>query len=221
MRRQITLTLLLGVLGTASSASAQTSTFSANSQGWLVGDFFTTTGGTAPTWVASGGNPGGFIRTEDLYPWTAFWAPSVYLGNRSSLYGGTLSYDTRLLTTDPGAIPAVVISDGTLMLQYQTLPPTTSWSTFLFPLTEAGWEVADGSGNTGPAATQSQFQQVLANLAWVHVNADWQTGPDRVDLDNFSMSAAVTPTPEPAAALLVATGLIGIGAFTRRRRASR
>jgi hypothetical protein len=107
------------------------------------------------------------------------------------------------------------------MLQYQTLPPTTSWSTFLFPLTEAGWEVADGSGNTGPAATQSQFQQVLANLAWVHVNADWQTGPDRVDLDNFSMSAPVTPTPEPDAALLVATGLIGIGAFTRRRRASR
>ena len=218
MRRQITLTLLLGVLGTASSASAQTSTFSASSEGWLVGDFFTTTGGTAPTWLSSGGNPGGFIRTGDLFAWNAYWAPAAFLGNKSSFYGGTLSLDTRILSSDGLEYPEVVLSDGTLLIQYMTLPPTTSWSTFVFPLTEAGWQIADGSGNPGPAVTQSQFQQVLANLQFVHVDADWQTGADQVDLDNFSMSAAVTPTPEPAATLLFGTGLVGIGAFARRRR---
>ena len=218
MRRQITLTLLLGVLGTASSASAQTSTFSANSEGWLVGDFFTTTGGTAPTWVSNGGNPGGFIRTGDLYAWNAYWAPAAFLGNKSSFYGGSLSLDTQVLSSDGLEYPEVVLSDGTIQIQYMTLPPTTSWSTFVFPLTEAGWQIADASGNPGPAVTQSQFQQVLANLQFVHVDADWQVGTDQVDLDNFAMTAAaVTPTPEPTTALLIAPGLIAIGVFARRR----
>lgn len=218
MRRHAAVLALLGALVSPAVASAQTSTFTTGDEGWLVGEFFSQSGGAAPTWMATGGNPGGFIRTADRYSWNAYWAPSAYLGNKSAYYGGSMSLDMQIQSSDGVQYPMVVISNGSLRLQYMTNPPGRSWTGYLFPLTEAGWQVSNGSGNAGPAATQSQFQQVLANLTYVHVDADWLTGPDQVDLDNFSMTAAVTATPEPAAALLLLPGFVAIGAIARRRR---
>lgn len=45
------------------------------------------------------------------------------------------------------------------------------------------------------------------------------THQDGVAFDNFSFTTqAITATPEPASLLLCATGLVGLGAWTRRRR---
>src|SRR5262249_25466397 len=55
---------------TGGSIIAQ-STFDTGDGGWRVGDFFGTTGSSVPTYVASGGNPGGFIRTPDLFGWNS------------------------------------------------------------------------------------------------------------------------------------------------------
>ena len=214
MRHSVTIALLASLV-TSSGAAAQSSTFSTNDEGWRVGEFFSVGTSVGVTYVGSGGNQGGYITTTDRFGWNAFWAPSMFLGNKSALYGGTLSLDERVLSSDGNSYPMVVISDGSLRLQYVTAPPTTNWNTFLFPLTEAGWQLANGTGNPGPAATQAQFQQVLGNLAWLHIDADWQTGPDQVDLDNVIMTAAV---PEPASLALLVPGLLGIAVFVRRRR---
>ncbi len=70
------------------------SDFSTNSDGWqLTGDPTSTT----PTYVASGGNTGGFIHGVDAsqgIDWY-FSAPSKFLGNQSDSIGGSLKFDLR------------------------------------------------------------------------------------------------------------------------------
>jgi hypothetical protein len=226
---------LLAAIGCAFAISAQAAviaqnSFDAGAEGWTVGDFFAATGAASPTFVAAGGNPGGFIRTTDLFGWNAYHAPAAYLGNQSAAYGGHLLLDQQIVSSDGLDYPMVVISDGTLMLQFRTTPPGTNWTHYdIRLLASAGWEVANGSGLAGPAASEAQLQQVLGNLQFLNIDADWLSGSDQVDLDNVCLegprggrtSACLAPAnnvPEPAPLGLLALGLTSALIARRVRR---
>ena len=211
---------LLAACFTAGPVSAQviaSSTFNTGDEGWLVGDFYSNTGFSTPTYVATGGNPGGFLRTNDLYGYNSYQAPSAFLGNQSGAYGGTLSLDQRVLSSDGVPYAMLVISDGTQTLQYMTNPPGTSFTHFDIPLlASAGWQNANTSGNAGSPATELQLQQVLSGLTFLHLDADWQSGSDQVDLDNVILSGSGV-VPEPGSvALLMGLSVSGAGFLSRR-----
>src|SRR4029078_6697836 len=173
----------------AHAATITVSTFDTDTNGWTVGEFFTSAGSAAPTLVPSGGSPGGFIRTIDMFGFNAYQAPSAFLGDQSAAYGGTLSLEMQALSHDGIYFPMVVIGDGATTLQFRTTPPGTTWTSYAIPLLASGqWEMADGTGNPGAfAASEAQLLTVLTNLAFLKLDADWQTGADQIDLDNVAL----------------------------------
>lgn len=194
------------------------STFDSDAEGWLVGDLFFAAGTSPAQFVPVGGNPGGFLRTGDLFGWNAYHAPASFLGNQSAAYGGNLHLDTRILSSDGIDYPMVVISDASTRLQFRTVPPGTSWTSFDLPLlASAGWEVAaDDSGDPGVAATEAQLLAVLSDLMFLSIDADWQTGEDQVDLDNVRLESPAA-VPEPCTGALMGLGL-ALAGYTRRWR---
>lgn len=211
--------LALAAAPSAMATVLAESTFDVNDEGWRIGDFFAPTGAALPEYVAAGGNPGGFLRTADLFDWNSYHAPAKFLGNKSAAYGGTLQLDQRLLTHEGTDWPMVVISGAGLLLQFRTQPPGTDWTSYTIPMVAAGgWEIADVlNGEPSPAATEAQLQQVLANLEFLHIEADWKVGDDQVDVDNVRLLAGQAPVPEPGSAALLGLGLLA-GGLTRRRR---
>ena len=195
------------------------STFDADNQGWTVGDLFLRPGVSTAIWQDAGGNPGGFLRTTDLFSWNAYLAPAEFLGDQSAAYGGVLHLEQKLVTSDGGEYPMVLLSDGVLVLQFWTAPPGTEWTPYDIPLVaSAGWQIATPpSGNPGPPATEEQLQQVLANLTSMTIEADWQTGDDQIDLDNVRL------LPEPNMSVLLVSGVSVLFTLFQsgRRRAGR
>src|SRR4029078_13489888 len=132
----------------AHAATITVSTFDTDTNGWTVGEFFTSAGRTAPTLLPSGGNPGGFIRTTDMFGFNAYQAASAFLGDQSAAYGGTLSLDMQALSHDGIYFPMVVIGDGATTLQFRTTPPGTAWTSYAVPLlASGGGETADRTRN--------------------------------------------------------------------------
>ena len=210
-------TFAVAVLGSllTSVASAQSSSFNNGSDGWRVGELFGMGGGRAAAFQANG-----FVQTSDAYGWNAYWAPSEYLGDKSSYYGSTMSLDLRVSDVNDVFHPMLVISDGTTRLQYRTDAPGTSWETYVIPLSEDGWEMARVDGQAGAPVSHALFMQVLSNLAFVHFDADWKSSGGHVDLDNVSMgtTAFAVVTPEPAPLALLVSGALGLGLVATHRR---
>lgn len=230
----VALALLL-LTGPAQALILVQSTFDAGDEGWRTGDFFANSGFGTPTHVAAGGNPGGFLRTNDVFAWHSYVAPAAFLGDQSAAYGGFLHVDQRILTSDGINYPMAVISDGTTVLQFRTTPPTTDWTSYdISLLASDGWEIANGSGSPGPAASEAQLQTVLGNLLFLHLDADWQTGSDQVDLDNVRLCSGdqacrvaqddgsdddgSTGVPLPGSLVLLFAGGLASLAVTRARR---
>lgn len=194
------------------------STFDANADGWLVGDLFGGGSPINPTYLANGGNPGGFIQANDWFTTNAFLAPSKFLSDQSAAFGGYLNFDLRVVSTDNQAYYAVVLEGNGLQVGYNDGIPTTNWTTFSIPLTGAGWLKNLNTISTigGDPITSLELQGVLGNLTALRILADWQTGSDWVDLDNVRLLSA-TATPVPASVLFMVTGLLGLAFGARRK----
>jgi uncharacterized repeat protein (TIGR01451 family) len=190
-------------------ATLAQSPFDTGDDGWRIGEFFSNAGDSAPTFLATEGNPPGAIRTTDTFGVVAFQAPAAFLGDQSAAYGGTLHLEQRLLAANGPHYPMVLLSDGTLFLQFRTPPPGTGWTAYDIPLVaSAGWEVSNLSdtAEADPPATEEQLLQVLSNLSLFNLRADWRTGADQVDLDNVRLESApevdlevtIADAPDPA-----------------------
>ena len=143
-----------------------------------------------PEYLASGGNPGGYLTATDLASGDVwyFCAPAKYLGDQSALYGGVLRYDVRQNNASSQFASHDVRlegRDGTRLVFDIEPNPATTWSPrSVTLLASSGWTVTDLSG---AAATEQQMQDVLADLAAVCIRGEYRSGSDRGDLDNVFM----------------------------------
>lgn len=212
----------------AATLPAQTviasSTFDTNAEGWMSADLFgrACNSPAPPSHIATGGNPGGFIRSGDVCSTSAFLAPSAYLGDRSATYGGELRFSLRALEDPAGLKNLMSLSGGGLTVMYQSnsQPNPNTWTDFIVSFTAGTWRIVTGS-TVGAVATETQLRSILADLTALRIQADWNTGADRSDLDNVSLiSPTVTPgvVPEPSTYALLGTGLAGLATVARRRR---
>ena len=216
MRNTLRLTTLAAILVTCAVTNAQFSTFNANDEGWTVTSFtnpaandFSVVSSGAVNYNAAGGNGGGYISktdpdTGDFY----FIAPTAFLGNQSGanlltydiIYNGTVDYQTH----------DVVLAGTAKKLIYRANPnivPGTNWSSISVSLTPASTWL---NGVGGPAATVTDFAEVLGNLQGIYIKGEYTVGvTETTGLDNIHL------VPEPAS--IAAIGL-GLALLTRRKR---
>lgn len=196
---------VLGLLfSTQAMAASITSTFDIDADGWLVsGD--ATSG--VPDYVASGGNPGGFIEADDTVSggvWY-FQAPGKFLGDMSGAYGQTLSFD---LTQDGRgsqfSASDIILDGGGIQITLDSLAnplPLGDWVSYAVVLDES-----DSWMNGGIAATQSDIQTVLGALTRLRIRGEYISGSDTGGLDNVNLQVV----PVPAAVWLFASALVGL-----------
>ena len=214
----------LGLLAASSArASAQSSTFDASNEGWLVVNIIDAPGaGTAANWDSVNQR----ISTRDLAPWTTFSAPAALLGNQMAYYGGSLGFDLTDDQKDANADTVAtfgIASGPTSMFWFGGSPSTTAMTTFNAGLSEADarWRIGGSplDFTSGTAPTQTEFRAVLSALTMLRINADWRTAyNDTAVLDNVVM---LSPVPEPTPAVLLAAGLAAVAWRRRWPRSSR
>jgi hypothetical protein len=210
--------IFVAISSSARAAIIASSTFDSGAEGWSVVDLPTPNISNPPpvlgtypvTFFSSGGNPGGYISmTDPSGNWFMFSAPNTYLGDQSSAFGGTLSYDIRVTPVTPGEFTAVVLVGLEHTLFFDTPSPSNEWSTYNILLGTAGWKLDDQY--TGPEPTSLEMEGVLSDLQALYISGDWLDGVETADLDNVSI------VPIPGTVLLLSSGLASIAAFRRRR----
>lgn len=189
------------------------STFDTGAEGWTVlGD---ASSGT-PTYVATGGNPGGHISADDtvadgVWLWNA---PAKFLGNQSNAVGESLSFDLRQSASSSQFDSSdVIIISPTVTLRFDTaLNPATTWTSYTLPITEtAGWVA--GPTLASPPATLADITMAFSNITSLQIRGEFRTGGDTGWLDNVIL------VPEPASgALLLLAAACPVLCFRHRRR---
>lgn len=208
---------------TASAVTIAQSTVDSNAEGWTVfGD------GVSVVHNPAGGVPGGHISITDSQAGGAFAfsAPASFLGNRSSAYGGNLTFSLSQegLGNQVDTSDVVLVGGGlTLVFDAGANPAFfTDWTAYSVSLlASAGWRV----GTLGGAnATEAELQQVLANLAELRIRGEYQGGAnspfaDTGRLDGVSLESGPTASvPEPSSLILLGLGLFAGSAIARCRR---
>jgi hypothetical protein len=210
-----TLVIAAGAALIAPAAAGATPTsfpFDSSSQGWAVGQ---NNAATAAPFIATGGNPGGFIRYTDAIAETG--CPSAAPCDRSFLYvpmspltgnyGGSWSFDFKTSVAPSLDDNVFLFINGTSGQLQKEIPPANSlaWQHFSGPLTETGWTFCT-SGDVCPAATQAQFKSVLSSADAAGVSPDVYKGTgEQYSLDNFGLTDGPVVTPPPAATSPAAT----------------
>ena len=191
--------VLAGLVASSHAAAANlaASTFNSNIDGWAVQGDSTT---VAPSHVASGGSPGGYITiTDSAAGGVMYWlAPAKFRGDRSAAYGGRLKFSLRATAISvPFADEDVLIEGAGLTLVYDTADPATVFTRYSVPLLPAGWHKGTLAG---AQPTASEFRAVLGAITGVRIRAEYNNGPDTDDLDTVLLTAPpeTTITSGPA-----------------------
>jgi hypothetical protein len=182
---------LLLILASSRLAAQTVSNFNGNNENWTgTGDVVS----AVATWVPTGGNPGGYIRLDDLDiggTWY-FQAPAKFHGDYCDAYATILSYDQFVDDTSGhsfyGSRPDLIIegANGTVLIFEHFYNPGLTWTHFEVPLIETapGWHVND---LFGPAPTEAEFRAVLADITDLRIRGEYRTGPDYSGLDNVML----------------------------------
>lgn len=165
------------VAGWAVPASAQIaqSTFDTDQDGWV----FTNPADTQ--WVGSGGNPGGYIRVQDLAnPNPDLLSPSKFLGSWSDLDGnGLLRVDHRVFDQGGcifylGWFAVSIGGPGGQAIWRDTFIPDepTPWRTRWIPIAESSWTVQSGSWDAivSHVTELVLYPELVGNNCGVEVN---------------------------------------------------
>ena len=166
------------------------STFDTGADGWNTVNWDGFGSSSGVTYHPSGGNPGGFISTGDMYGDTFWKAPSKFIGDRSSAYGGTLSYDI-MTTTPPDWVmyDIYIVGNGNTISYTFNNSPTANWKHYSVELNEGkGWKSGLVYQSGGTDATAAQIQNVLANVTDIRIRAEFTYGSDNTYLDNVVLT---------------------------------
>jgi autotransporter-associated beta strand protein len=178
-------------------------TFDTGAQGWRVVSFgnmeagtYSLVGNYAPSHVATGGNPGGFIRTTDLDSGiNTFAAPVDFVSGLTGAIGATLSYDLTYVGIGNYFPRDVILEGGGIRLLWKSpvpLIPTAEWTRIALrfaPSTQ--WRVGTDAGRL---ATSSDFLTVLANPTGLFLAAEYTSnGADLTSIDNVSVTPSAIP----------------------------
>lgn len=198
----------------AGAATAQTSTFDSDAEGWgTIND------ARNFTWTDEFGNPGGSIRASDIGNGQIWYysAPSIFLGDRSSLYGESLNWDILGIVGNQTSVDRadVMLAGGGMLigLDVSVLPLNSDWTSWSALMDEsAGWRSIASltSGSlTGGSISEADIRAVLADLSGLYIRGEYTSGGDSTAIDNVSV------VPAPGAAALLGLGALGA---TRRKR---
>ena len=217
---QIAASLLIVMLGSGTARANAISTFDTDDEGWTIVSFYdlsvddySVVGSYTPDWVASGGNPGGYIAVSvdpDVGQFT-FAAPGVFLGNQVGM--SNLSYDLLHATGDVNfqTTDVMLVGGGTRLLWQSnpSLDPGAIWIHVDVALSpSANWLVGS---TTGGEASADDFQTVLGDLTGIFVRGEYTSGDESAGLDNFQL------VPEPSSLVLFGLGDVGLLALRRRQ----
>lgn len=191
---------------TALPLAAAAAGFATDAEGW------STTNGGVQTWMAAGGNGGGWLQAADSSGDDfLFNAPASWLGNWTGYLGGTLTFDALNVNNDspdwaPFGEVTITGAAGTVVLDAvapNNPPADEQWHSFSVSLSPAaGWR-----GNASLAA-------VLANVTGLTIKGEFHAGvTEVVGIDNIEVSAV----PEPAQAALLLGGLALLASLRRKR----
>lgn len=163
------------------------STFDTGDEGWTTE--YDAIGAPKPRWIASGGDPGGYVRAMDsaqTVKW--YWnAPPKFLGNKSTAYGRRLTFKmfdtfTRNQTDD---IDILLQGNGITLVYDTPYNPTPRWIGYNVNLDEkSGWR---RNKLNGPLATKADMQKVLASLTKFRIRGDYVFGADSSGLDSVTI----------------------------------
>lgn len=203
--KKLTLILMISFLVVGISASfahsSLISTFNSDDEGWTV------TGATGPTYMATGGNPGGYIQGVDSSSssrWS-FISPDSWDGDWSSYIGGTLEFDLlKTGATGTSSVWNVIIySWGKYAVwDFSLSPSLNEWNHFSVDLT---------SSNFDRVSYGATFESIMSDVTAVYILADYG-GDDTGGLDN----ARINAVPVPPAAWLLGSGLFGLVGLRRK-----
>jgi hypothetical protein len=230
------------ILPAAAAAAPFNYTFDADTQGWVA---VAAGPGQTTFYSPTGGNPGGFVGGQHFIntgSGTGTLTGMLGVGRAITFdaadYGGTLSFDSKVVSADPaiyGATRDRLTLSGAqanglpfdFILQLSG-PVTSAFGTSSFTLgTAANWYFNGLMDPLSPRiATEADFLAYLPLVTGISVytsfNIDRGTnGAISVGFDNISLTAptsAPTPVPEPATLTLLGAGLATIVARRSRRR---
>ncbi len=199
---------LFAFANSVNAATVATSEFSSGADGWTWG-----APNPSMSWQLTDGNPGGYIRYDNNQGGDCgIYAPSTYMGNWGNLGVNELSYEVNIFTTGSvylvGHYQASISGPGGEASWLGPQPdPTTPWKNIIIPISEASWTVNSGSWN----AIMADVTNLRIEMAYYN---NW--GPFEITgIDNVSLSAV----PIPGAVWLLGTGLVGLVAARRKKRA--
>lgn len=183
------------------------------SQGWTLNSNIPT-GGFLQL-LTSGGNPGGYIQFIDQGSSSALApvmdAPSSYLGDYTSV-GSSLQFEFDLkieqaFTTNSFG-PLITLSGPGGTANFTDMrTPTTAWQHYVVSINESAWTVTSGSWNA-----------LFADVTSLSVHIDVLAGLGKDSgIDNFAITSANTPIPEPSTMLLFGSGLAGLVGWQYRK----
>jgi hypothetical protein len=179
--------------------------------------------GVQLAWDQNDGNPNPSLNSGDIDgQWAQIIAPVKFHGPWSST--GTVSADIKFKGTAAIAYPvAFAITDGNTTYQYMFTNPTNSWVTYTAALNSPSWTRLTNNNdwtNWNVPIGGETLSQVLQNITDFHIRTDYTSstsiGTDNSGVDNVRASLA----PLPASAMLLGSGLMGLGLFGWRRKQS-
>ncbi len=213
--------VLLGTLSMSAAHAGVFSDFTTGPEGWVAASLPDNGPYRVPDFLSPvdhtllGGPSGPYIAVGDPDNVT-FWfdAPAKFLGDQSSAYGQSISFDIRHVPDDgtPWVDADIALMSAGLVLVADLGPNPIPglWTSYSIGLTESsGWRI---NSLDGPAPTQNQFQAVLDSLLVFRIRGEFTAGPETTSLDNVQFGSV----PEPAES--VAAGALAIAAFGFWRR---